>query len=131
MNYNKLVERCFFHPEHVGSLDPAQPDTVVSRIGDKTRGASFDLYVSCGPGGEIREARFQARGNPYVIAGLEWLCAQLQGSLIARHPRLDYHEIVRQLSIPRTQYPVAVLIERAYRSVIQQMNDRLKGNKDE
>jgi len=126
MNYNKLVEQYFFQAEHVGTLDDSQPYTIMCRMGDKQHGASFDLYLSCNQAGDIQAARFQAYGNPYLIAGLEWLCARMQGTSIHVHPQGDYQEIVSLFAIPRTQYPVAVLIERGYNNAVEKMIERLQ-----
>ncbi|MGQ3890412.1 iron-sulfur cluster assembly scaffold protein [Legionella sp. CNM-4043-24] len=131
MNYNKTVEQYFFQARHAGTLDTRQANTVMCRMGEKAHGACFELYLSCLATGEIVAARFLAYGNPYVIAGLEWLCTEMQGTFISEHPRLDYHEIVRKLAIPATQYAVAVLIERGYQSVVEKMNERLQGKQDE
>jgi nitrogen fixation NifU-like protein len=128
MNYNKLVESCFFQPTHVGVLDCEQPGNLRIRQGEPSQGAYFDLYVSCEKSGDISKACFKAYGNPYIIAGLEWLCRQLQGTNINTHPKLNYHVIVEKLEIPRPYYPNAVLIESGYCALVTEMKKRVKGD---
>jgi len=119
MNYNKLVERCFFQPEHVGVLDSSQAGVCHSRTGDASRGDYFDLYLCCEKSGLILKACFKAYGCPYLIAGLEWICGQLEGSSISEHPRIDYKALVQLLDMPRRYYPVALLVEKAYCDVVK------------
>lgn len=128
ITYNKLVESCFFQAQHVGTLDCSRADTVCVSVEEQRNGIRLDLYLSCQTDGLIDKACFRACGNPYVIAGAEYLCRRLQGTSAKEHPCLDYHELVRQLGIPRVQYPLAVLIERAYHQAIQHIQDRLKGS---
>src|SRR4051794_35519775 len=100
MMYNDLVEHCFFEPQHLGILSPSQALCVNCRVGEAGRGDFFDLYLLCDNQGLILKARFKAYGNPYLIAGVEWLCRQLEGSTINEHPRIEYRLMVQKLAIP-------------------------------
>lgn len=127
MIYNELVERCFFAPNHVGTLDLTQDRVAFYRGGEAGRGDVFDFYLLCDEQGKILKARFKAYGNPYLVAGTEWLCRQLEGSQIDEHPQIDYALIIQLLDIPKVRYPVALAIEDSYRELVQIMKTKLKG----
>lgn len=125
MMYNELVESCFFAPNHIGTLDLSQPLSVHYRGGEAGRGEVFDIYLLCDRQGLVLKARFKAYGNPYLIAAAEWLCRQLEGSLINEHPRFNYSGLVQELAIPKTRYPVALLVEDGYRELVIMMKKSL------
>jgi nitrogen fixation protein NifU and related proteins len=128
MIYNELVESCFFQPKHAGVLDCTQKNTHKSQAGSAARGEYFDLYLSFDDAGKILQACFKACGNPYLIAGVEWVCRQLQGTLIDEHPNFDYHFLVKKLAIPKKHYPVALLLENGYRDMVNAVKDQLRKN---
>jgi nitrogen fixation protein NifU and related proteins len=129
MSYNELVKRYFFQPNHVEKLDPTLARTVYCSINDAAKSNYFDLYLSCNESGLIIKACFKACGSPYLIASLEWLCQQLEGSFVESHPKLSYLILVRQLDIPNHLYPIAILVERGYNNIILAMKKRLNEEK--
>ena len=131
MMYNEVVESCFFAPQHVGILDLSQPLTAHFRGGEVGRGDVFDVYLLSNKQGLIIKARFKAYGNPYLIAAAEWLCRQLEGSFVYEHPRFKYTELVQELAIPKTRYPVALQIEDGYRELVTKLETALKGEPNE
>lgn len=124
MMYNELVESYFFSPKHVGILDLSQPLSAHYRSGELGRGDIFDVYLLCDKEGRVKSACFKAYGSPYLIAGAELLCRQLEGSLIAEHPRLNYSWFVQELAIPKTRFPVALQIEDGYRALVLMMKKK-------
>ncbi len=126
MMYNKLVERCFFSPKHVGILDLTHVLSVFYRGGEVGRGDVFDFYLLCDEKGVVLKASFKAYGNPYLIAAAEWLCQQLEGSQINEHPRFNYACLLQEFGIPKTRYPVALQIEDGYKELVHLMKEKLK-----
>jgi nitrogen fixation protein NifU and related proteins len=125
MMYNELVESYFFAPNHVGIVDLSQPLSLHYSEGVAGRGDVFDFYLLCNSHGFVLQARFKAYGNPYLIAAAEWLCRQLEGSLINEHPRFNYSCLVQDLAIPKTRYSVALQIEDGYREIVTMMQKKL------
>ncbi len=127
MMYNELVEHCFFQPKHVGVLELNDKLCVYHRNGEAGRGDVIDFYLLCDEKGLILKARFKAYGNPYLIAGAEWLCRQLEGSKINEHPHYEYAFLLKMLDIPQLRYPVALQLEDGYRELVKIMKERLQG----
>lgn len=125
MNYNQLVEDCFFTPKHVGTLDCTEPFTVLSEVGLRDK-AFLQWYAACNPQGLITQCCFKAYGNPYLIAALEWCCRQLIGTSLDGHPRFDYLQLVNELEIPKVLYPTALLVEQGYRQICEKMKQLVK-----
>lgn len=119
MSYNKLVEDCFFYPRHVGVVD-VNPSwfTAFSENHDKSGRGSLMLYMSMDNSGNIVQTRFKALGNPYLIAGLEWLCRQSEGLLLQEQIKPDYRVLVNVLELPAKYYAEALLIEKAWHKVM-------------
>ncbi|MFA5959322.1 MAG: iron-sulfur cluster assembly scaffold protein [Tatlockia sp.] len=126
--YNKLVESCFFAPQHVGVITQSNPFVFHCRSGARGRGDFFDLYLLAKEG-KITQGRFKAYGNPYLIAGLEWLCRQLEGSDVNQHPCYTHLDFAKQLGIPKTRYSVALQLEDGYREIILLMQFKLQEEK--
>jgi|GEM_PF-1729807 len=124
MNYNEVVESCFFEPHHVGVLDCTQAFTVCGKAGTQEQ---YDLYLQCDETGKIIDSAFKAYGNPYLVAGVEWICRQLKGSNINQHPYLDYKMLVQELAIPKNYYPIALLMEKGYKNTIALMKKKFEG----
>jgi nitrogen fixation protein NifU and related proteins len=129
MMYNELVESYFFAPNHVGIVDLSQPLSIHYCAGIAGRGDIFDFYLLCDSQGFVLQARFKAYGNPYLIAAAEWLCRQLEGSLINEHPRFNHSWVAQELAIPKTRYSVALQIADGYREIVMIMQKKLKGAK--
>lgn len=53
-----------------------------------------------------------------MIAGLEWLCRQLEGKAIDNVPPIDHLLIIKNLDIPIAQYPIALRILDIYKEVM-------------
>jgi len=124
--YNALIEDCFFQPKHVGSIDLSLPLAVHSRKGN-TNSNIIDLYMQCNDKGFIERICFKSNGNPYIIAGLEWLCRQLTASFLPDLVLPDYQLLVEKLEIPTNQYPVALQIEGVFKEALVLMKKKLRG----
>ncbi|USQ12565.1 iron-sulfur cluster assembly scaffold protein [Legionella lytica] len=126
MMYNKTVLDYFFSPAHVGIID-LNDHTVVVKNNQKKQG-TIELYMQCGQNRVIQRICFKTNGNPYLIAGLEWLCRQIEGKLIDELPPIDYQLLVNELSIPVTQYPLALRIFSVFKETLILMNNKLLPN---
>ncbi len=124
MMYNKIVQECFFSPSHVGVLDLMAPLSV--HYSCNKMGVLIDLYSQCTAKKEIMKACFKTNGNPFVIAGLEWICRQIEGENLDALPILNYQVLVEQLDIPNSQYPVALHIETVYKEVLLLMKKKFE-----
>lgn len=123
MMYNKTVQSCFFSPQHIGVLDLNQDFSVAAKSQHKGQ-AMVEFYMQCGPDRFIRRACFKTNGNPYLIAGLEWLCRQLEGQSLDKLPPIDYQLLVKELDIPVTQYPLALRVVTIFKEILMLMNSR-------
>ncbi|MFC3907869.1 iron-sulfur cluster assembly scaffold protein [Legionella dresdenensis] len=130
MNYNKIVESCFFQPKHIGVLDLSLPFTVTVRAGDPEHGEFFDLYWQSNEAGQIVRTCFKAYGNPYLIAALEWVCRHCEQTSLTGHPSLDYRLLVEKLEIPAQLYAIALKVEKSYKDIVNLMNSRLEKSND-
>lgn len=115
----------FFQPQHAGILDCNEAYTVHARAGYPGRQGYFDVYLQCDNAGLVKKARFRAFGNPYLIAGLELLCGQLENSYLNEHPCFNHRELADRLELPKKQQQLVFLIETGYLNVIVQMKEKL------
>ncbi|STY29107.1 iron-sulfer cluster proteins NifU [Legionella wadsworthii] len=115
--YNRLVHDYFFKPRHVGEIDLKNHFAVVAKNHQKGQGM-IELYLQCNSNGTIVRACFRSSCNPFVIAGLEWLCRFVEGKSIHATPQIDYQLIVKELEIPLTQYPLAIRIKNVYEEAL-------------
>ncbi|WP_196398926.1 iron-sulfur cluster assembly scaffold protein [Legionella saoudiensis] len=127
MMYNKTVLDYFFSPEHVGTID-LNDHSVVVKNNQKKQG-TIELYMQCGSERIIQHICFKTNGNPYLIAGLEWLCRQVEGKLIDELPPIDYQLLVNELDLPVAQYPLALRIFSIFKETLILMNNKLLQSK--
>lgn len=128
MMYNKVVQDCFFLPRHVGLMDLSAPLTVHFSSSQKNQSfTTIDLYLQCIKNGLIKRACFRATGNPYVIAGLEWLCRQIEGRSLDNLAPINYQLLIKELEIPTNQYPIALQVEDVYKEVLALMKKKFEG----
>lgn len=129
MTYNEIVEDCFFYPKHVGVLDISQPFTCHARTSQSKQGVLIDLYVASNKNKTIQRACFKATGHPYIIAGLEWICREIEGQELFHLPILNYQVIVNALQIPMVYYPLAIQVENVYQQAITLLLQYFEENK--
>lgn len=72
------VRARFAAPAHAGPLAPGPGPRRAGEAGEQAEGAWVRLELA-GQAGRIRDARFLAYGDPWLIAAADWLCEQLQG----------------------------------------------------
>lgn len=125
MMYNKTVQDYFFSPQHVGVIDLGQEFTVVFANTQKDQG-TIEFYMQCTQDRIIQRVCFKTNGNPYLIAGLEWLCRLVEGRSLDEAPQIDYQLLINDLNIPVTQYPLALRVVGAYKEALNLMNMRYK-----
>lgn len=125
---NEYIQELFFNTKHCGVLDCQQPLTFSSRIYlEKTK--CLEMYITYTSEQLIQYARFRASGNPYLIAGLEWVCRQLENNLWASTTPIDYQTIMQNLQIPTEQYPLIMLISMCHQEIIRHsVNSKLANN---
>ncbi len=121
MMYNKVVEEFFFSPQHEGSIEDRH-FCAHSKIGEIGQILLIDLYLQCMKNGIINKACFKAKGNPFVIAAMEWLCRGIEGTSLDEHPLLSYAMMMKQLEIPNSHIHVALQIEGVYKEALSQLN---------
>ncbi|MFT4058711.1 MAG: iron-sulfur cluster assembly scaffold protein [Legionella sp.] len=124
MMYNNTVYDCFFAPKHVGVIDPNHELTVFFKNSQKGQG-HIELYMQCGEDRIIKKICFKTNGNPYLIAGLEWICRQLEGQSVGQITSVEYQVLVKELDIPVSQYSLAVRIVGVLKEVLNLMKNRL------
>lgn len=124
MMYNKIVQDYFFSPQHVGSIDNNDPFAAVFKSKQKDQG-DIEVYLQSNLDRAIVRACFKTNGNPYLIAGLEWLCRQLEGQLIDTIPKINYQELIKILEIPVAQYPLALRVVHVGQEVLLLMKNKV------
>jgi nitrogen fixation NifU-like protein len=125
--YNKNVEDCFFHPNHIGVMDLSDLYTVHCRHENPGQVVLVDFYLQCTQDRIISRACFKASGNPYVIAALEWLCRLTEGRQLDEVAPIDYKTLVNELEIPHAQYPLALQIGTVYKDLLALMKKKFEG----
>lgn len=124
MMYNNTVYDYFFSPRHVGIIDLNHDFVIVCKNEQKAQG-TIEFYMQCGQDRLIQKICFKSNGNPYLIAGLEWLCRQLEGLSLDKVPPIDYQRLINELDIPVTQYPLALRVVQVFKDSLILMNNRL------
>jgi nitrogen fixation NifU-like protein len=124
MMYNNTVRDCFFSPRHVGVIDLSHKLAVVFKNNQKGQGI-IEFYMQCGQDRVIQKVCFKTNGNPYLIAGLEWLCRQLEDQSIDKIQQIDYQLLIKELDLPVTQYPLALTIIGVFKEILSLMKSRL------
>lgn len=125
MMYNKIIKDCFFFPQHVGVIDLNDEGAVVVKNSQKGQG-TIEFYMQCGRDQLILRVCFKSNGNPYLIAGLEWLCRQLEGRTTDDVPQIDYQLIIKELNIPVAQSPLALRIAAVYKEILVLMKNKFQ-----
>lgn len=77
MNYNDVVLGLFFNPNHVG-ISEQNRDYKFGQFVDANQNQQIDFYVDYQSTGEIRSIRYKVKGNPYIIAGAEWMAQEVE-----------------------------------------------------
>lgn len=126
MMYTEKVSKLFFYPKHVGVLDENQELTAHCSIVQEKQNTVINLFWQCTEQGIIQRACFKAVGSPYIIAGMEWLCAEVEGKKLDDLPSIDYQVLIKQFEIPKLHYPAAVQIEALYKAMKVSVNNKLK-----
>lgn len=120
MMYNKIVEECFFYPQHVGILDLS---VALTGCFNSTK---LTLYMRCSADGIIKQVRFKATGHPYLIAGLEWVGRRCEGHTIDTLINLDYQIVIKELAIASHHYPIALQVVQAYKEMHKILSNTLR-----
>ena len=124
MMYNNTVCECFFSPRHVGVIDLNKDFTIVYLNNQKGQG-NIEFYIQCGQDRVMQRICFKTNGNPYLIAGLEWLSRQLEGHSIDKAPAIDSQQLIKELDIPTPQYHLALRIVNIFKESLTLMNSKL------
>lgn len=123
MMYNEIIKDCFFSPQHVGVIDLNDEGAVVVKNSQKGQG-TIEFYMQCGRDKLIQRVCFKSNGNPYLIAGLEWLCRRLEGRITDDVPQIDYQLLIKELNIPVAQSPLALRIAAVYKEILVLMKNK-------
>ena len=119
MMYNDKVEEYFFYPKHIGRIDLTE--SLTAYFGINQKGLVIDLYVQCSEHKVITRACFKARGDPYVIACLEWLCRRLEGLSLDQLTEVNYQVLIEALAIPAAKYPIAIQVEVVLKELLKRI----------
>ena len=118
--YNEAVEKLFFSPRHVGSLDLQAPRTLYGSYVEQLRGQQMDLYLQYNESAVITKICFKAHGEPYLIAGVEWACRQLEKQSLQSLPEISHQKLMQALAIPSLRFPFALFIEQSFAAFIEE-----------
>lgn len=126
MIYAPVVEAYFFKPQHVGELNINEEGVSHINVGLPSQGDYFVLYVLIDEKNHIIKACFKARGNPYLIAGVEWICCQLQGAAIESLKDFEQEELFSLFQMPERYLPTALLLEKGYNHMVKYLREKRK-----
>ena len=120
MNYNEIVLKHFFNPQHVGVF-AADASVFIGRAGK--HGAADQLQIQLVIGDDtIIAARFKAYGNPYTIAAGSVLMEKINGLPLKEASKLKYKYFADILEIPQTSLYSALLAEDALTFALEAYN---------
>lgn len=85
----------------------------------------MDLYLQCTKK-SIGKACFKARGNPYVIAALEYLCRDVEGKDLESLSLVTHQMLINTLEIPIVYTPIAVQVEALAKEALRDMKKKLE-----
>ena len=130
MNYNQLVLDCFFSLKHGGFIETCPPETylVSYKSSSQDERVLIALYLNCSKEGLIKEIKFKAKGPPYVIAAMEWLCREINQGFIGGLPDIHYSHVVTALDIPQIHYPIALKVIEVYKKALSLVKEKLNSN---
>ncbi len=114
MKYNCFVENNFFKPAHSGVLDTAQADVFSVTAGVEASLQFGTVYIQHDDAKKIVKARFTVRGDPYLIAGLEWLCCELERCSTMQLSRVAISAL---LGITKKNCSTVLLLEKFYTTI--------------
>lgn len=113
MNYNELVLQLFFNPEHAG-INEQNQDYRVSRYIDASQTQQIEFYVVLPATGTFCSVRYKVKGNPYMIAGAEWMAQMVekkQNDAILKDMTPQYW--LDLFAIPKLDRQIAVSLSQA------------------
>lgn len=124
MQYSNFVLSHFFNPSNIGEVSPDSHAQVVQyrQSQHHSSGDWVNLSLGFSKSHHISEAKFQANGNPYLIAGASLLCRELLVNSLENSNRFDFHYFVDKLTIPATKIYVAIMLEEVVANCIRQLN---------
>lgn len=123
MMYNELVTDYFFHPLHVGELTTINPFSVV--VTSSAQISPFmQLSLQCDALGKITKALFKTNGDPFTIAGLEWICRAFEREDMDINFPMTHQQIMVELKMPSQYFPRAIALEKIALDAITQLKKR-------
>ncbi len=119
--YPSWVTQLFFDLRHVVTQDETfEYDIVVERKYHDYRWVKMGVKLSSS--NQINSLGFRISGNPFWMAGMEWLARFLEGKYLAEC-QLSLELIQRTLPMPLSQQAFQVLLFELYREITNQMQE--------
>lgn len=126
MMYNKNVETYFFDAAHSGITQSNASLGVYYQRELAGQYVLMELFMECTKDQRVATMRFNAKGNPYVIAGLEWVCRTVEGLKLSELPPINYQVVMDVLDIPAAQCATAIGIVETYHGTLKLMNQKFE-----
>ena len=118
MNYNELVEKHFFSPQYVFEETDAKDNFHIVSEGSVALGDAVEFYVQFDKTSQkVNALKFKAFGNPYLIAGMSYLCQQLQHKPLNEVNIFSAQRLIEVLALSKTKYYVAYMLEDALKKL--------------
>lgn len=119
MNDNALLKQHFFNPLNILSSKDTVSDFVNASVGSKALGDAITLYIACDKESKIiKQFKYKVYGNPYLIAALSYLSTELVETVLSEKPYVLAQKLIDVLSIPKTKYYCAYMLEDACNQVV-------------
>tara|TARA_B110000879_G_scaffold184405_1_gene244006 strand:- start:906 stop:1271 length:366 start_codon:yes stop_codon:yes gene_type:complete len=119
VSYNELVRQHFFEPKHAFSSNDNKEDFILASKGAIALGDAVEFYLQCDLNTkQIKQLKFKAYGNPYLIAAMSYWCERLQNKPLKEAENFSAQTLIDELALPKTKYYVAYMVEDALKSLI-------------
>lgn len=118
--YNEIVRACFENPVHAMTPDGDYAEWTIATAAESEKGCRVRLAASV-DAGQLVETGFSAWGCPFLIAGLETVCRDLEGRDASALETVSANELAARLSVPSTRLGRLLLIEDAAARLLEQI----------
>jgi len=121
-SYSNSVVQLFEEPNYVGILDVSDSDTYVVKVQESCYGAFLILSILL-DNEIIKKILFKTRGCPYLIAGADWFCSDLEGKSYKNLKNWSAALLIDKLEVPTEKIGRILIIEDAARKLYKLLVD--------
>lgn len=121
MIYNDLVEQLFFDLDHAGLDDWVKADIHLT-VSNTTKSQIIEFHLVMQSHGDIEAVRYLVKGNPFTMAGAEWIARSLEkqrnGTILNTMNPFFWSEL---LAIPKLDKQTAIFLSQAAQALSEKI----------